>query len=74
MELENFEIHSYSKSELALRYNPMQEINTATRTLRRWIQTCVPLHEALKNTGYSGAQKLLTPLQVQLIVKYLGEP
>jgi hypothetical protein len=71
---QNFEIRSYSKTELAVLYNPLQTVDSARQTFRRWIATNKQLLGALTNVGYSKSSHLLTPNQVRVIVRYLGEP
>ena len=59
-------IQAYSKSQLATLYLPHIQPASARRTLRSWIA---------KNTAlYSDKAILLTPAQVRLIFRFLGEP
>ena len=58
-------IQAYSKSQLATLYLPHIQPASARRTLLSWIA---------KNTGYSEKAILLTPAQVGLIFRFLGEP
>ena len=69
-----FEIRAYSKKELALRYFPTSTHATAVCHLKAWLKRCAPLCAALEATGYNKHTKCFTPLQVALIVKYLGDP
>ena len=46
----------------------------ARRTLRSWIAKNTALQAALAQTGYSEKAILLTPAQVRLFFKFLGEP
>lgn len=69
-----FEIRAYSKKELALRYFPTSTHDTAVCHLKVWLRRCAPLWAALEATGYNKHTKCFTPLQVALIVKYLGDP
>lgn len=69
-----FIVRAYTKSELAAMYNPMLTIESACQQLRRWIRYNKKLHDELCELGYSGNTHLLTPLQVKVIVKYIGEP
>lgn len=62
------------KGELAQAYNPQMEPHYALRTLRKWIETSPGLHDRLVATGFTERQKILTPLQVQLIFDALGAP
>ncbi len=64
-----------SKSELAQAYFPnTASPETARRNLARWIRTYPELITELEENGYRKRQKLLTPLQVSIILKFLGEP
>ncbi|UVP26701.1 DUF4248 domain-containing protein [Bacteroides xylanisolvens] len=47
---------------------------SARRTLRSWIAQNTALQAALAQTGYSEKAILLTPAQVGLFFKFLGEP
>jgi len=63
-----------TKQELALRYFPNANSQTAVRHLARWIARCRPLTEALAKTGYQSRNRSLTCRQVLLICEFLGEP
>lgn len=65
---------TYSKSQLAGLYLPHIQPASARRTLRNWIAKNVALQTALAQTGYSEKSILLTPAQVSLFFKFLGEP
>ena len=69
-----FEIRAYSKKELALLYFPTSTHATAVSHLKVWLRRCAPLWAELEATGYDKHTKCFTPLQVRLIVKYLGDP
>lgn len=72
---EPFEFRVYRKLELAMQYFPDSSKETATRNLRRWIQRCEPLVEALNARDRGGRQnKYYRKWEVELIVMYLGEP
>ncbi|MEG1543851.1 MAG: DUF4248 domain-containing protein [Tannerellaceae bacterium] len=47
---------------------------SAAKALRRWIHYNRPLLEALVASGWIEKQRKFTPLQTELIVRYLGEP
>lgn len=66
-------IQTYSKSQLATLYLPHIQPASA-RTLRSWIAQNTALQAALAQTGYSEKAILLTPAQVGLFFKFLGEP
>lgn len=67
-------IQAYSKSQLATFYLPHIQPASARRTLRSWIAKNTALQNALARTGYSDKAILLTPAQVGLIFRFLGEP
>ena len=46
----------------------------ASAHLRRWINRCKPLHDALVKSGYTKWSKEFSPIQVAYIFDYLGEP
>lgn len=55
-------------------YFPGSVSQSASVQLRRWIKLNKLLTEALAKTGLVNRQRLLTPRQVELIFKHLGEP
>lgn len=67
-------IQTYSKSQLAALYLPCIQPASARRTLRSWIAKNTKLQAALAQAGYSENAILLTPAQVKLFFKFLGEP
>lgn len=69
-----FSICSYGVTELAIQYNPTLLPTSAARALRRWIGYNRALKQALVESGWTDGQRKFTPLQTELIVRYLGEP
>ena len=69
-----FKIKSYAYCELALLYFPNSTKRSASVQLRRWIRNNNNLQEELNNIEYKRWQKLLTPKQVEIIIRFLGEP
>ena len=67
-------LRAYSKSELASLYLPRIQPASAWRTLRNWINKDTNLKKELEKTGYTHKCILLTPFQVEIIFRYLGEP
>ncbi len=58
-----------TKSELAQMYG------VTTRTLSRWLhERNTALYENLLFVGYYKQKKILTPDELEIIVKYLGTP
>ena len=53
---------------------PIIQPASARRTLRSWIAKNTALQNELARTGYSEKAILLTPAQVGLIFRFLGEP
>lgn len=69
-----FVIRVYSKEELARLYNPEKCITPALLCLYRWMRMNRKLMEELAAVGYNKYRHSFTPLEVRIIVKYLGEP
>ena len=73
--METFEIRSYGKSGLAMRYFPKAQTPAgALSNLNFWIRRCTDLSAALRACGMARKAKSYTPKEVALIVYYLGEP
>ena len=60
--------------ELALQYFHESSSDAARRRLKTWIERCSELDEKLKGADFKKHQHILTPLQYDLIIRYLGEP
>ena len=79
-EEETFAIRTYDKAELASLYCPGREPGAALQNLYRWIRRIPRLTEELNATGYvlfPGYNKYrhcYLKQEVEIIVKYLGEP
>ena len=69
-----FEIKSYGKGELAGMYLPHITQDSASKTLKKWIDKYPGLNEALAATGLTVCDRRYTPAQIRLIVEALGEP
>ena len=65
---------TYSKKELATLYMPEATIHAARKQLSLWIRHNKDLQNELKAAGYQPRKKLLTPRQLEIIFRYLGEP
>ena len=72
--IKEMKVRPYYKSELAEAYAPSLTTHSALNRLALWIDTNVPLSEALAQTGYRRTQRIFTSRQVALIFEYLGEP
>ena len=59
---------------IAMRYYPGRGYKTALRLFRKEIELTRGLMDALQAIGYRDSQRVLTPLQAQVIEEYLGEP
>ena len=69
-----FHCRVYRKSELAQLYFPESDTKTALQGLARWIKPCPELGEALEAVGYEKNRRFFRKPEVELIVKFLGEP
>jgi len=63
-----------SKAQLAALYAPCLSERGALKRLQAWIDFNPCLARALERAGFRKRQKLLTPRQVDIIYRYLGEP
>lgn len=71
---EEFELKSYSKTELSKMYNPMLCNRSALRILMLWIDHNKELKKSLVSAGFTPTLRVFTPKQVELIISFLGEP
>jgi hypothetical protein len=71
---DKFKIKSYGYGELAQMYFPTITKQSATVQFRRWIRINNKLLDELSLAGFKRYQKMLTPKQVEIIVRYIGEP
>lgn len=62
-----------SKAQLAALYAPCLSERGALKRLQAWIDFNPRLARALERAGFRKRQKLLTPRQVDIIYRYLGE-
>lgn len=69
-----FELRPYRKTELALMYFPESTKETAVRLLLRWMKEDAKIMEELNAMGYNKHRQYLLKREVEVIVKYLGEP
>jgi len=69
-----FVIRSYSYCELAMLYFPNSTKRSASSQLGRWVRQNEKLKMQLIELGYKPRKKILTPVQVKLIVELFGEP
>lgn len=64
----------YGHQELAQLYFPHVLPESASTQLTRWIDRNDRLKEALYRAGRRKGLRLYTPLQVSILIEYLGEP
>lgn len=69
-----FCFRAYRKNELARLYFPQADKKGALQGLTRWIKHCAELEKALEASGYNKNRKFFLRPEVELIVKFLGEP
>lgn len=62
------------KYDLARAYFPDVSPTSAARLLNRELRHNLDLWQSLLHANYHPSQKRLTPLQIQIIYRYLGEP
>ena len=70
--MENFEIRTYGRTELALCYFPDLNPQVAYRKLQYWIDYYPHLREQLEKMGSGLSCRTYMPAQVQLIVGAMG--
>lgn len=70
----DFTIRTYGYGELALLYFPNSSKKSASTQLGRWIQVNDKLANKLKNAGFIKGKRILTPMQVKIIIENIGSP
>jgi len=60
--------------ELAICYFPHIKPHSASNQLSQWIRVAPELMKQLEDNLWRPGRKVLTPRQVALIVRHLGEP
>jgi hypothetical protein len=71
---EQFKIKSYAYCELALLYFPNSTKKSASTQLGRWVRQNENLKMQLVELGFKPRKKILTPIQVKLIIDFFGAP
>ncbi len=74
MNEETFKVRAYGFGELAQLYFPNITKKSASQQLRNWIGSNVSLKNKLISSGHKKKQRVLTPIQVNLIVEEFGIP
>jgi len=72
--LKVFRTRTYGYNELATLYSPDVTTQAAVKRLTRWLEQHPSLRSELEQTGWQRSDRLLTPIQVGIIVNHLGEP
>ena len=68
-------VHAIPVSELAQQYFPRcNDVSNAVTQLKRWVKRCDGLAARLEELGLQPRQQILTPLQHQAFIDFLGEP
>ena len=67
-------IRAYQKGQLAQMYYPWCGYRPALRRFANDLERARTLHDDLRRTGWHPANRIFTPMQVQLIFEALGEP
>ena len=71
---EPFKVRAYGYGELAMEYFHNSTKKSASTQLGRWIKQNNKLNRELISSGFKKGQKILTPMQVLIIINYLGYP
>lgn len=69
-----FKIRAYGFGELAQLYFPNITKSSASWQLTRWINDSLELKQNLERNGKKSRQRVLTPIQVKMIIDTFGEP
>jgi hypothetical protein len=71
---EQFKIRTYGFGELAQLYFPNITKKSASAQFGRWIRLNNSLNNQLNQSGFFPGIRILTPRQVEIIIKTIGEP
>lgn len=71
---QGFQIRTYGFGELAQLYFPNISIKSASWQLTKCIDSISELKDELSECGKKPKQKILLPIQVKAITRFLGEP
>ena len=72
--METFKLQSYTTADLAQLNRPHSEGPAALQTLYRWMRRTESLMDDLAAVGYNKYRHSFLKQEVEIIVKYLGEP
>lgn len=70
----NFKRKVYGWKELSILYAPGLTPHSASRRLTQWVVVNKELYDRLIRSGWIKGARVISPLQVGIIVEYLGEP
>lgn len=68
------QLRTYGWQELAILYAPGLTPHSASKRLTRWVVINKNLYEDLIRSEWVKGTRILPPSQVEIIMKYLGEP
>jgi len=74
MKEKEFEIRPYGFGELACLYFPKCTKKSASRIFSQWIHGNPVLVAKLRQIGWKNRQKILTPMQVKVLVEHFDYP
>lgn len=69
-----FKTKGYGWQELAVLYAPGLTPHSASKRLTKWVIINKELYDRLVRSGWLKGTRILSPLQVGIILEYLGEP
>lgn len=69
-----FERKVYGWKELSILYAPGLTPHSSSRRLTQWVVVNKELYDRLIRSGWIKGARVISPLQVGIIVEYLGEP
>lgn len=72
--MHEFKMKSYGWQELAVLYGADLTPESAGKRLANWVWANPSLSRELQLRGWQKGKRTLTPLQVETIVHFLGEP
>ena len=67
-------MNAIALTDLALQYFPRSTKRSASEQLRRWMRLNPDLQAELAALHFQPRQRVLTPLQHEAVVRWLGEP
>lgn len=71
---DEFQQKTYRWQELAVLYAPDLTPHAASKRLTKWVLINKELYKCLIRSGWTKGSRILSPLQVGIMVDFLGEP